>query len=267
MNFSKRDDSLFKDVRLRRAVSMMLDRDLLIETFENVQQFRDAGLDVETLWCSHLGPGLPEWLDPKGNALGEGAKFFQHSPEEARKLVQAAGVSMPYAAPFGHYIDQVPADQPRFQVLIQMMSDGGIFNITSDQLLYNSSWRSARQAGGMEHTGLLWHRTADLSADIILTQMWTPKGRNAVDSRGPTPGITDLVLKQKSELDPAKRTGIIHEIQQKLAMEMPVIAWAGTARQFTLHWPWLMNHNVFIQGNASAKSFTYAWYDESKRTA
>ncbi|MPZ50504.1 MAG: hypothetical protein GEU75_14600 [Dehalococcoidia bacterium] len=267
MNFSKREDSLFKDVRLRRAASMMLDRDLLVETFQNVKQFRDVGLPVEIFWTSFLGPGLPEWLDPKGTALGEGAKFYQHNPEEARKLVQAAGVTMPYEAPFAHYIDQVPEDQPRFQVLIGMMSEGGIFNITSEQLLYNTSWRSARQSGGLEHTGMLWHRTAGLSADVILTQMWTPKGRNSQDSRGPTPGITDLVLKQKTELDPAKRTGIVHDIQKQLSMDWPVIPWAGTAPGFTLHWPWLNNHHVFIQGNASAKSFVYAWNDESKRKA
>jgi ABC-type transport system substrate-binding protein len=265
MNFSKRDDSRFKDVRLRQAASMMLDRDLLIETFQNVKQFRDAGLPVDTYWTSSaLGPGLPEWLDPKTSAIGEGSKHFQHNPEEARKLVQAAGVTMPYAAQFAHYVDQVPEDQPRFQVLIQMFSDGGIFNMTSEQLLYNTSWRSARQSGGQEHTGILWHRTAGLSADVIMTQMWTPKGRNS-QNINPTPVVTDLVLKQKSELDPNKRTTIIHDIQKELAKQMYVIPWAGTAPGFTLHWPWLMNHNVFIQGNASAKSFVYAWYDESKR--
>jgi ABC-type transport system substrate-binding protein len=267
MNFSKRDDSLFKDVRLRQAMSMMLDRDLLIETFGNVTQFRDAGLPVDTYWTSSgLGPGLPEWLDPKTSAIGEGSKYFQHNPTEARKLVQAAGVQMPYAVPFAHYIDQVPEDQPRFQVLIQMYSEGGIFNVTSEQLLYNTSWRSARQAGGQEHKGILWHRTAGLSADVILTQMWTPKGRNS-QNINPTPIVTDLVLKQKSELDPNKRTAIVHDIQKELAKQMYVIPWAGTAPGFTLHWPWLANHNVFIQGNASAKSFVYAWFDESKMKA
>jgi peptide/nickel transport system substrate-binding protein len=265
VNFSKREDSLFKDVRLRRALSMMLDRDLLIETFENVSQFRDAGLPVRIYWNGHLAAGQSEWLDPKGEALGEGAKYFEYNPAEARKLVEAAGVAMPYAAPFGHYSDRVPLDQKRFQVLIAMMSDGGTFQIQSDALLYNSSWRSARQSGGTEFQGLLWHRTADLEADVILTQMYTPQGRNSVDSTGPTPEVTDLVLKQKSELDPKKRTAIIHDIQKKLAMDWPVIPWAGTAPGFTLRWPWLKNHGVFIQGNGSAKSFVYAWYDESQR--
>ena len=268
-NFSKRDDSLFKDVRLRRALSMMLDRDLLIETFENTKQFQDAGLPVSLYWTSSaLGAGLPEWIDPKTNAIGEGAKYFQFNPAEAKKLVQAAGVKMPYAAPFSHYVDNVPDDQKRFEVLNAMMSEGGIFNITTDPLLYNSSWRVARQAAGKDplHVGLLWHRTSGLSADGILTQMWTPKGRNSQNTDS-TPVVTDLVLKQKSELDPNKRTAIIHDIQKELALQWYVIPWAGSAPGFTLHWPWLANYNVFIQGNASAKSFVYTWYDESKKKA
>ena len=268
-NFSKRDDSLFKDVRLRRALTMMLDRDLLVETFENVVQFRDAGLPVEIYWTSSaLGAGLPEWLDPKTSAIGEGQKYFQHNPAEAKKLVEAAGVKMPYAAPFAHYVDNVPEDQKRFEVLNAMMSEGGIFDIKTDPLLYNSSWRQARQAAGKDpvHTGLLWHRTAGLSADVILTQLWTPKGRNSQNA-DVTPVVTDLVLKQKSELDPARRTAIIHDIQKELALQWYVIPWAGSSPGFTLHWPWLANHNVFIVGNDSAKDFTYAWYDESKRKA
>jgi len=39
---------------------------------------------------------------------------------------------------------------------------------------------------------------------------------------------------------------------------------AGTSPGFTLHWPWLKNYNVFIEGNASAKAYVYAWYDKAE---
>jgi len=48
-------------------------------------------------------------------------------------------------------------------------------------------------------------------------------------------------------------------------LDWPVIPWAGTAPGFTLRWPWLMNHGVFIEGNASAKAYVNYWYDASKR--
>lgn len=264
-NFSKRDDSVFKDGRLRRALSMMIERDLIVETTFNVKQFTDAGLPVKMYWHSHLAAGLPEWLDPKGTALGEGAKYFQHNPAEARKLVEAAGAKMPVTAPFGYFADRAFDEAKSNEVLGAMMSEGGIFNIQMDALLYDSSWRNARQSAGMGFAGLVAHRAAALSADVILTQKYTPNGRNSVSTK-PTPVVTDLVLKQKTEFDAKKRTAIIQEIQKQLALEWPDISWPGTSPGFTLRWPWLANEGVFIEGNDSAKAFVYCWYDEKKRT-
>jgi len=265
-NFSKRDDSVFKDVRIRRALSMMIERDLIVETFYNVKEFKDAGLPVQLYWHSHLAAGLSEWLDPKGNALGEGAKYFQHNPAEAKKLVEAAAGKTPVSAPFGYFADRAFDEAKTNEVLGAMMSEGGIFNIQMDALLYDSSWRIARQSAGMGFTGLVAHRAAILSADVILTQKYTPNGRNSVSTKA-TPGVTDLVLKQKKEFDAKKRADIIHEIQKQLAMEWPDISWPGTAPGFTLRWPWLANDGVFIEGNQTARAYTYAWYDERKRKA
>jgi peptide/nickel transport system substrate-binding protein len=265
-NFSKRDDSVFKDVRVRRALSMMLERDLVVETFYNVKQFRDSGLPVELYWHSHIAAGLPEWLNPKGTELGEGARFFQHNAAEAKKLIEAAGLKTPVEAPFGYFSDRAADEAKTNEVLGAMMSEGGVFKITMDPLLYDSSWRVARQSAGNGFTGLVAHRAAILSADVILTQKYTPNGRNAVSTK-PTPGVTDLVLKQKTEFDAKKRTAIIQEIQKQLAMEWPDISWPGTAPAFTLRWPWLANDGVFVEGNPSARSFVFAWYDASKKTA
>jgi peptide/nickel transport system substrate-binding protein len=263
MVFSKRDDSIFKDVRLRRAMSMMLDRDLLVEAFENVEQFRTAGLPTEMYWHSHLAAGLPEWLDPKGNDLGEGAKYFKYTPAEARKLVEAAGVPMPVKEQFGYFTDMAPAEGKQWETMRQMINEGGTFNMEIWAQSYDTTWRQARQSFGTGYTGMSAHRASALSADLITTQKYTPSGANAVSTK-PTPIVTDLVLKQKSEVDPKKRTAIFHEIQKALALEWPDLPIAGTSPGFTLHWPWLKNHNIFIEGNASAKSYVYAWYDKAE---
>jgi len=265
-NFSKRDDSVFKDVRVRRALSMMIDRDLIVETFYNVKQFRDGGLPVELYWHSHIAAGLPEWLNPKGTALGDGAKFFEHNAAEAKKLVEAAGLKVPVAATFGNFSDRAADESKTNDVLGAMMSEGGVFNITMDPLLYDSSWRVARQSAGMGFSGLVAHRAAILSADVILTQKYTPNGRNAVSTK-PTPVVTDLVLKQKTEFDAKKRAAIVADIQKQLAMDWPDISWPGTAPAFTLRWPCLANDGIFIEGNPSARAFVYNWYDEKKKTA
>ena len=65
------DKTPFRDVRLRQAWSMGLDRDLLIETFGNVKKFEDAGVPVETAWNTN---GLGAWT----------YKALVHRPKELR---------------------------------------------------------------------------------------------------------------------------------------------------------------------------------------
>jgi ABC-type transport system substrate-binding protein len=48
MYFGVRPGSPFHDDRVRRAVSMLLDRDLLIDTFYNVDKFRAEGMQTDT---------------------------------------------------------------------------------------------------------------------------------------------------------------------------------------------------------------------------
>jgi ABC-type transport system substrate-binding protein len=83
-NFSKQANSVWSDARVRRAFSMAMDRDILLEVFFNTKEFTDAGLTIKPYWHSHIGAGHPEWVDPRGTGLGEGAKYFQYNVAEAK---------------------------------------------------------------------------------------------------------------------------------------------------------------------------------------
>ena len=78
IGFSMLEGSPFHDVRVRRAVSMLLDRDSYIDTFFNVGTYQSAGLPVESRWHTHYAAGeAPYWIDPKGKGLGEGIRNFK----------------------------------------------------------------------------------------------------------------------------------------------------------------------------------------------
>ena len=51
MAFSQLDGSPFLDDRVRRAVSMLIDRDTFIDVFYNVQTFKDGNFDTAAI-CS-----------------------------------------------------------------------------------------------------------------------------------------------------------------------------------------------------------------------
>jgi len=74
------DQSPFNDVRVRRAISLAIDRQGLIDAVA----LRGAPTTV-------IPPGLAEWSLPI-DQLGEGAKYYQYSPQEARRLQTEAGL-------------------------------------------------------------------------------------------------------------------------------------------------------------------------------
>src|SRR5262249_43969358 len=77
----------FKDVRVRRAVSLALDRQAMIDaSYEGVGNFNPA-----------IPAGLVEWAKPISQ-LGEGAKYFRHDPAEAKRLLAAAGYQNGFSA-------------------------------------------------------------------------------------------------------------------------------------------------------------------------
>src|SRR5438094_10615174 len=73
------DQPPFNDVRVRRAISHAIDRQGLIEAVWGRGEPTPA-----------VGRGLVEW-SLSIDQLGAGAKYYQYSPKEARRLLAEAG--------------------------------------------------------------------------------------------------------------------------------------------------------------------------------
>ena len=265
--FSQKPNSPFRDVRVRRAASMMLDRDLWIDTYQNLKQFRDQGLPVEALWNSHMRAGQPNWLDPKSNGLGEGARFFKHDPAEARKLVNAAGFDPVKSVIHWH---NNGTDKRREEIMQGMFSEGHVFDLAIDITDYNTTYRDHQVSKGLGYDGISFFMNGGYNEESWLVNMYTPGGKRAVSDK-PIPKISDMVTRTRTELDKTKLGVLIKDIQKELALEMPNIIFPGFAIGFTLNWPWLKNYGVFTSGDlepewSSSRSYTEYWYDKSLQT-
>src|SRR5690606_39233712 len=77
----------------RQAISYALDREALAIADSGADVMEDAGIPIELKLASFVGPfwGDEIWIDPLGDGLGEGAKYFHYNPEEAKKPLDAAG--------------------------------------------------------------------------------------------------------------------------------------------------------------------------------
>src|SRR6201993_4383052 len=74
------DMSPFNDVRVRRAISQAIDRQAIIDA-----------VFIKGEPTPAVSRGLSEW-SPRIDELGAGARYYQHEPKEARRLLAEAGV-------------------------------------------------------------------------------------------------------------------------------------------------------------------------------
>jgi ABC-type transport system substrate-binding protein len=256
-----------KDVRLRRAASVLYDRDTLLggAAAYNVDVWKKAGLDVETFWDGHLSSNAIAWLDPRGKELGDGAQWFQYNPTEAKKLLSAAGyngeaVDFVFRANFG------PRGVP--DILSAMMAEGFKLNIKP---VPEAEWRQLKNSYGAGFDDMFWSTANSYNDDSYLGTKYTSGGKDRV-TPSDLPEIAPAVVKARAERDPKKRTEMVKQIQKDLANLMPDLPVVSTVPTlgYSLRWPWFRNDVFSVPGfsvNAStARPYTEYWYDKTKQT-
>jgi ABC-type transport system substrate-binding protein len=266
--FSMKPDNAFRDARLRRAVSMLIDRDAIIDTFYNVPEFRNSGLPIEGLWHTHDYAGQPNWIDPKKNAgsdLGEGGKYFQNDVAEARKLVSAAGKEN-FSFPFEY---QAGPTSDQYQALAGMIGGSGFLN-PQVNVIDAPTHRNYQQSRGFGFDGMWPQTNGGHNEEAWFLNMYHPGGKFTISSE-PLPVLSDMTLQIRQEPDKQKRDSMLKDIQRRLAVEMPNILLPGYAVGFSISQPWLKNYNVFVSNDlnpawSSARVYTEYWYDRSQQT-
>ena len=113
--YFRNDKAPFSDVRVRRAMSMAMDRKAITDAvYEGVSVLNPA-----------VPAALKEWSIPFAQ-LGDGARYFKYDPAAARKLLAEAGVPNGYQATidFTTYGSTVLVDMA--QLVIKYLKDVGI---------------------------------------------------------------------------------------------------------------------------------------------
>jgi ABC-type transport system substrate-binding protein len=275
ITLSKLENSpLQQDVRLRHAISLLLDRDAWIDTFYNVSGLERDGLPMQSIWNSTIAGTAPEWLDPKANKLGEDSKWFHHNPDEAAKLLRAAGkfgIEQDYSYATSGFT--TPQTSRQMEVMAQMLQQGGHFKLNVKTGDYTAWAQPTFFRGRGQYEGISWTSGLQSGADIdsSLWGFYAPGARNdGIYSWDRVPGLEELMKKERKELDDKKRTEIIHDIQKFLANHQPAIMFPGVATTFNLYWPWMGNAGFFrVLGNAAASpqdTLIHTWHDKAKQT-
>jgi peptide/nickel transport system substrate-binding protein len=283
-----RPGSQWLDVRLRRGLSMLIDRNLYIDTFLNYSGFAKDGIDVgEPQWHSHLNAPLREfWLDPQKPApvgLGEAGKWWKYDPAEARKLVSAAR-PLPVTGPFNKLSgnEYAPPYHRYAEVMLNMFNEGGIFKLTNNPVDYTKEFTPKMSVtnnpdGGHDFEGLAFGSIGGVTGgysdpEATWGTHFTPGGtmykfeKNFVDQR-----FLDLNQKQSREMDEKKRIELVKETQRVLADWFPMILFPGLVKGVNLYQPWHGNAGAVISRNNEAGAWNahlrHRWLDKSKMSS
>jgi len=273
--FFGRTDPVFHgekgDVRIRKALSMAIDRDLFIDTFYNVSQLQKAGFaNIETRWHNMISCGWPYWLNPQSKEMGWPDKapglWYKYDVKEAKSLLAAAGypngidMDVHYATIFlagAVFRSQVEATFGFWQ-------EAG-FRITHKPEDFQSEFL-ARTVNVGNMTGIAVSPSGEYNeVDTLIASQWqivpgTPNDRNPPGYDNPE--LNALVDKQRRTLDENERTQILYDIQKFLSDRLWGIPWGGQATSgFSFYYPWIQNVQVF---RGSPDSITRVWIDRTR---
>ncbi len=226
----------FTDVRLRRAVSLAIDRQGLLDTvFDGKGQFSNL-----------VNPGMGKWfLDPKGKDIGSAGQWFKHDPQQAKQLLSATGhtdTQFKYLYPNNAYGDQFNSSADAVR---GMLADAGfkLQVITVDYLKdYINNGQGIFFKGPPADTIVCGLETPLYDPDDDLSGMLTPGGdRN--HSGVNDPALTSLIEKERQETDDNKRLQLVYQAQQMQDDQMyypPLVA----ATTFSMLQPYVQNYNI-----------------------
>ena len=229
------DKPPFNDVRVRRALSMALDRDLLLEVSSP-----EGGE-----WPNIINAGMGLWwLDPRSPEMGDAAKWYQYNPAESKTLLSAAGFSEGFdvAFHFGSpgYGTVIPYYDTVWQVLPDMLREVGI-RLQSVPEEYNLYFDKTFFRGDFD--GIAWGLES-IFTDVVayLGNMFLPREKGAARNHSLVNDdtINGLIEEMIAEQDIERIRELNYEVQKLASDNMYYIPGVSVV-EFGGRHPWIRN--------------------------
>ena len=224
--FMRTDKAPFGDVRVRRALSLAINR----------QRIVDAVYEGVGVFNAPVPAALKEWSLPVAQ-LGDAARYYHYDPAEAKKLLAEAGYpsGFPATIDFTTYGSGTLVDS--VQLILKDLKDVGI-EARLNQKEYGAYASTA--VYGKYESMAYGPLTPYLDPDNFLFGPYYP-GHPRNISHVNDPVAADLLVRQRRTLNGAKRRELLHELQRYLAgqqyyIQMPsavyVAVWDGALKNY-----------------------------------
>jgi ABC-type transport system substrate-binding protein len=279
----------WRDERMRQAVSLLIDRETMIDLKTDRARFDAEGLPIEVRYHSAIAASWEGfWVDPRdATRFGADARFFAYDPDEARRLMSAAGFpdGVETLLHFNGGNEYAAAYTRTAELISGMLHEGGI-RARLDPREFQNDWMPNYSLGytgaaniGRQIKGFpgIIYRTMP-SYPTFATQAFvslhrngsrfigmTPDGKNA---SGGDPDVNRMVEQLRREFDVKKQQEQAIELARfvaRKAYDIPMLPYATLG--FSLSWPVIGNLGVYRGwpgGSAVTETNLHYWIDDTK---
>ena len=246
--YMRTDQPPFNDVRVRRAISLAIDR----------KGWNDALMEGKG--CLDSGPvpcAMTDWkLDASKMDAAKAKYHVGYDPAEAKKLLAAAGHASGFTTPAYHWPGYAPPWRSYYELVVDNLSKIGI-NVELKPEEYGK-YISTTYLGKYEKMAI-GPVTPFTEVDDWLFGHFQPEQPNN-RSHVADAELSKLLHAQRRELDPKKRKEIVDEIQRYVA-DKAYYAYFPNPPQYIAHAPNVKGYK-FHDGYGLGPRLMYTWLDK-----
>jgi len=248
----QRGDSPFRDERVRRAVSMAVDRDAML----------DLGWDGQGVWQNMVPGSFGRWyVDPKSADAGPGGKWFKFDPKEAVALLKAAGYDESKKLDF-RFIFTNNGYTLRYnqwaETVAGMLKETNVLNPTITTADYLREYISTGGIFYGNYEGMVFMLQSGFNDanDYLYNPLYSQSARNHAGINDPQ--LDAMIDKEQGTIDTDARVKQVREIEQYV-MEKMYYAPMFIGPEYAFLQPHVRNYYVRRGYGAGAESFLEMW--------
>jgi peptide/nickel transport system substrate-binding protein len=246
--YLRTDQPPFSDVRVRRAVSLAMDR----QAWRDALHYGEGCLDSGPVPCA-----MSEWKLEASKLEPARRKYLDgYDPAEARRLLAEAGFPRGFGSPVFYWPGFAPPWRSYYDLVGESLGKIGIgAELRPEE---SGKYSNTTALGKFEKMAMGPFGAGDTEVDSFLYEMFfssSPRNRGHVADAQ----LDRLLVAQRRELDPARRREIVHEIQRYLADKAYYI--------YLPMWPRYIAHPPYVKGFKHIDGFglgtrlMYVWLD------
>jgi peptide/nickel transport system substrate-binding protein len=246
-------NSVFLDDRVRQGLSMAIDYDAISR----------AVFDGNSVRCLFVTPLLGKWSLTMNQLDADTAKYYQYNPSEAKKLLDAAGVSG-QTFKFAFMSSGVSPAQywvaPESDAVANMFQAVGLklervpLDFSKDFL---DSGKGYRQGYFDEDTIFFFNQQTFNEVDEQVYNYFDGKstqgGEHLSDS-----ALDDMISKARTIVDEQQRLEVYLDIQKYIARKVYVLSLGGGYNYFILQ-PRVANFNASTPHSEAIETYSKVW--------